>query len=126
MAYRNSRQCPANSFYHAIRPDDTLYRIAQKYRVSISDILEANPGINPYNLMIGQRVCIPLICPPGYYVYTVRNSDTLYSIALRHSATVQQLLSINPQVSNPDLIPVGLKLCVPAVDPIGEQVRNSK
>ncbi|MCH3964480.1 MAG: LysM peptidoglycan-binding domain-containing protein [Clostridium sp.] len=42
-----------------IRPGDTLYKIAREYNVSIGSILEANPGIDPNYLRVGQRLCIP-------------------------------------------------------------------
>ncbi|MCI1995522.1 MAG: LysM peptidoglycan-binding domain-containing protein [Clostridium luticellarii] len=42
-----------------IRTGDTLYKIAREYNVSIRSILEANPGVDPDYLRVGQRLCIP-------------------------------------------------------------------
>ncbi len=42
-----------------IRSGDTLYNIARKYYTSLNAILTANPGINPYALMVGQRIIVP-------------------------------------------------------------------
>jgi g-D-glutamyl-meso-diaminopimelate peptidase len=44
---------------YTIRPGDTLYNIARRYYTSVNAILTANPGINPENLMIGQRITVP-------------------------------------------------------------------
>lgn len=44
---------------YTIREGDTLYSLAQKFNTSVQDIVMYNPGINPYELMIGQVVYIP-------------------------------------------------------------------
>ncbi len=42
-----------------IKAGDTLYNIARRYYTTLNSIITANPGINPYNLIIGQRVIVP-------------------------------------------------------------------
>ena len=44
---------------HTVVAGDTLYMIAKKYRVNLTAIIEANPGIDPYNLRVGMKICIP-------------------------------------------------------------------
>lgn len=44
---------------YTIRPGDTLYTIAARYYTNIAAIMAANPGINPYNLRIGQQIIVP-------------------------------------------------------------------
>ncbi len=44
---------------YAIRPGDTLYRLAQSYYTTVNAILTANPGINPMYLRVGQQIIIP-------------------------------------------------------------------
>tara|TARA_B100001248_G_scaffold262589_1_gene259711 strand:+ start:7737 stop:8300 length:564 start_codon:yes stop_codon:yes gene_type:complete len=44
---------------YTIQSGDTLGRLAQLYDVSLSDLLSANPEINPRRLQIGQQVVIP-------------------------------------------------------------------
>lgn len=65
-----SRQCPANHYPYVIQPGDTLNYIAGRLGVSVAGILAANPGVNPYALRIGQRICIPRPCPPNYWETT--------------------------------------------------------
>jgi LysM repeat protein len=48
------KQCPPGTVFYTIRPRDTLYGIAIRYKVFLNDLIKANPGINPYFLMIGQ------------------------------------------------------------------------
>ena len=50
--------CPGG-FLYTIRAGDTLYLIAQRYNVTVQELIAANPGINPNNLQIGQQICIP-------------------------------------------------------------------
>lgn len=44
---------------YVIQPGDTLYKISQMYGVSVQDIIDANPNINPYNLYVGQIIQVP-------------------------------------------------------------------
>ncbi|MCC5807621.1 MAG: LysM peptidoglycan-binding domain-containing protein [Opitutales bacterium] len=44
---------------HVIESGDTLSRIAGRYGISLSRLMEANPGVNPNRLQIGQRIVIP-------------------------------------------------------------------
>ncbi len=48
--------------YYTIRPGDTLFTIAQRFNVPVQEIINANPGIDPNNLQIGQVICIPRRC----------------------------------------------------------------
>ncbi len=42
-----------------IQPGDTLWEIARKYYTTVQRIVTANPGINPYQLKIGQKIIVP-------------------------------------------------------------------
>lgn len=53
----------------------------------------------------------------GGQLYTVKASDTLFSIAQRFGVTVRQITVANPQVVNPDIIFVGQIICIPTVSP---------
>lgn len=50
-------------------------------------------------------------------LYTVRRFDTLYRIARKFGVTVQQILAVNPQITNPDSLFVGQKICIPESAP---------
>ncbi|MCW3489034.1 LysM peptidoglycan-binding domain-containing protein [Dethiobacter alkaliphilus] len=49
--------------------------------------------------------------------YTVRPTDTLFSIARKFSVTVDAILAANPQIVNPNIIFVGQVICIPEVAP---------
>ena len=44
---------------YTIKSGDTLYQIARNYYTTLNKIVTANPGVNPYNLRIGQQIIVP-------------------------------------------------------------------
>jgi len=50
-------------------------------------------------------------------LYTVKASNTLFSIANRFGVTVRQIVDANPQISNPNIIFVGQEICIPIGTP---------
>ncbi|HUG47057.1 MAG TPA: LysM peptidoglycan-binding domain-containing protein [Candidatus Limnocylindria bacterium] len=53
---------------------------------------------------------------PSLQTYTIQPGDTLFSIALDHGLTVDQLLLANPEITNPDLVQIGQVLLIPEDD----------
>lgn len=50
---------------HVVKQGDTFYKLAQKYKTTVPDIIRRNPGINPYNLQVGTRLNICEGMPQG-------------------------------------------------------------
>ncbi len=50
---------PCSGVLHTIAPGDTPYMLANHYKVSLESILQANPTLDPHNLMVGGQICIP-------------------------------------------------------------------
>lgn len=48
-----------NGTIHTVVSGDTLYGIAKMHGVSLQAIIDANPAMDPYNLRIGMRICVP-------------------------------------------------------------------
>lgn len=46
------------TIYHVVQPGDSFYRLAQRYKTTVPEIILRNPGINPYNLQVGSRLTI--------------------------------------------------------------------
>lgn len=59
--------CPIGAFVYTIRPGDSLWQLAKTYNTTIDEITALNPGIDPYNLFIGQQICIR----PNYVIQAV-------------------------------------------------------
>jgi LysM repeat protein len=53
-----------NGFYYEIQAGNTISAIAKAYtekghKVTVKQILDANPGLNPKNLIVGKKIFIP-------------------------------------------------------------------
>ena len=44
---------------YTIKPGDTLWNLANQYDTTVDEIMAYNPGIDPYNLQVGQTILIP-------------------------------------------------------------------
>ncbi|MBM7624467.1 LysM peptidoglycan-binding domain-containing protein [Sporohalobacter salinus] len=108
--------CPEGNFY-SIQPGDTLYKIAQRFNISVDNLNEANPRLDPQNLNVGEIICIPVAkppveCPEGTFKYQIQAGDTFYEIARRFGTTIEELKRLNPDV-NPDALLIGQSICIP-------------
>jgi LysM repeat protein len=120
---------PAGVTDYTIVKGDILANIAKKFHVSVKAITEANPGIEPTKLKIGQKIHIPVPVTPaaptaaapvptespsaaGEQTYTVKSGDNLTKIATQHGVSVKALRAANALKT--DSIKVGQKLKIPA------------
>ncbi|ATW24442.1 LysM peptidoglycan-binding domain-containing protein [Candidatus Formimonas warabiya] len=110
--------CEDGRFY-TIRSGDTLLRLADRFNTTVDAILDANPGLEPENLRVGQRICIPAAQAPvtceGGTFYTIRSGDTLFRLADRFNTTVDAILDANPGL-DPESLQVGRRICIPAAE----------
>ncbi|TCL70976.1 LysM domain-containing protein [Hydrogenispora ethanolica] len=113
--------CPSGSTSHTIQAGDTLYALAQAYDTTVQAITSANSGLDPNNLQVGRKICIPgtpppvtpaAACPSGSTTYTLRAGDLLYNLAQRYNTTVEAIINANPGL-NPNLLRVGQRICIP-------------
>jgi len=96
---------------YTVQAGDTLYGIARRYGVTVNEILQRNPDItDPNQIYPGQEIIIPAAAQE---TYTVRAGDTLYGIARRYGVTVNEILAINPQITNPSQIYPGQVINIP-------------
>ena len=120
---------PAGATEYTIVKGDILDSIAKKFHVSLKAITNANPGIQPTKLQIGQKIHIPSpaatvtptaaavaplesTTPSGEQIYTVKSGDNLTKIAAQFGTTYKVLKAANGL--NTDSIKVGQKLKIPA------------
>ncbi|HLT55232.1 MAG TPA: LysM domain-containing protein [Bacillota bacterium] len=106
------RQCPEGHYPYTIKPGDTLNYIAFRLETSVSRIIAANPGIDPYNLQVGQIICIPA-CPPNHLPIIIQPGDTLYQLSQKYGVTIESILEANPSV-DPNYLRVGQRICIPS------------
>ncbi len=107
------RECRGVTY--TVRAGDTFYGIAASFRVSLPAMIMANPQIaNPNYLYVGQRICVPIRCSGQYY--TIKSGESLNVIAQKFRVPLQQLLSANPQIINPNILYVGQRICIPTAE----------
>jgi LysM repeat protein len=112
---------PAAVTEHKIVRGDTFADLAKQFGVSVKAIAEANPGVDPTRLQIGQVIKIPAPATPtgvgganeanGSQIYTVKSGDSLTKIAGQFGTTVKALQSANNLKT--DRIRVGQTLKIP-------------
>ena len=49
-----------DSTTHTIEAGDTYQKLGSRYKVGVNDIIDANPGVDPRRLRIGQEIVIPV------------------------------------------------------------------
>jgi LysM repeat protein len=105
---------------------DTFSKIAKANGVSVKAIEDANPGIQPSRLKIGQKLVIPGASSTGATatdtgaptdngggeMYTIKSGDTLGRIARHFGVSVKAIEEANSLSSTK--IYVGKKLTIPA------------
>jgi LysM repeat protein len=119
---------PAGATDYTILKGDYLEKIAKNSHVSVKAITDANPGIEPTKLKVGQKIHIPGPTTPaaptaagvtapespsagGEQNYSVKSGDNLTKIASQHGISVKALRSANALKT--DSIKVGQKLKIP-------------
>lgn len=100
--------------YYIVEQGDTLYKIAQKYNISVQELKELN-NLKNNTINPGQKL---IISRPGqqptYGTYIIEKGDTLYGIASAYGISVQELKELNNLSTN--TLYIGQELLVPELD----------
>ncbi|MEM7028509.1 MAG: LysM peptidoglycan-binding domain-containing protein [Chloroflexota bacterium] len=111
---------------HQIRQGETLIFLADKYNVSVDNIIRANSISENTLLQLGQDLIIPAPNTiPGAVVsdgrtviqYTIQEGDTLFGLALRYDVSLATLTRANPDIDL-DFLSIGQKITIPLGGPI--------
>jgi peptidoglycan DL-endopeptidase LytF len=101
---------------------DTLKALAARFGSTVESIVASNPDIRNANVIYeGQRLTIysgpstpPTPPPASGQTYYVVKGDTLRKIAATFNTTVNAILRVNPQITNPNVIYIGQAIAIPA------------
>ena len=112
-------------YQYRIKSGDTLYALAKHYGVSVQSIVNYNEGLKPETLRIGKTILIPALKSVGTYAgkgtaqagnfagtHTIQKGDTLWSLALKYSVSVELLAQKNNLTVN-SVLKLGNTLKVP-------------
>ena len=94
---------------HAVAQGDTLYSVANRYRLPIRDIAVLNRINAPFKLYEGQRLRLP---PPREY--RVKGGDTLYGVSRLFGVNSSEVAQMN-DIRSPYILRPGQLLRLPSV-----------
>lgn len=99
-----------NAIIYTVQSGDTLYQIANRYRVSVADIIDLN-NLATTVLTVGQQLLIPNQSTDTTTTYVVQRGDSLYKIANQFGITVNDIISANNLTSTN--LQIGQVLTIP-------------
>ena len=105
-----------NGMLYTVRSGDTLRSIAQRFDITLSALMAANPGNTNNRLIMGQQLCIPMAacavcCPQG--TTTVRSgSDSFVDLLINYNISYAALAAANPSLDW-DALKAGTAVCIP-------------
>ncbi len=135
--------------YYSVQPGDTLFSIASRYDVSISELATLNHIYDVNAIYVGQVLALPNPLPPGYYPtypiytpppvyiyrptppiyygsvyirYVVQPGDFLNAIAERFNTTGYAILTTN-NIADANLLYIGQVLLIPYVSAVAPPIR---
>ncbi len=120
---------------YMVRTGDTLFSIAARFNVSISELATINRVYDVNAIYVGQILLLPNALPPGYYTtypiytpppvytipppptaryvwYTVRAGDFLAAIAVHYGVTSAAILAVNT-IPDPNILYIGQTIVIP-------------
>lgn len=129
-----SKSATTKQTFHTIQPQETLYGLTVKYKISAKAICEANPGLSASNFKIGQVIAIPMeekqsaqeqaiteapvqstplpaVKPRCRDMHKVKRKETIFSVSREYGITEAELIAANPELK--DGMKKGMFLCIP-------------
>jgi murein DD-endopeptidase MepM/ murein hydrolase activator NlpD len=109
-------QQPSGPVY-VVQSGDTYYSIAIKFNVTVNDLVNANPNINPNMLSVGAEITIPGMegVRGKLITQTILLGENLRSLSIRNQIPQDQLTKLN-HLTSPAEVYAGANLIVPQVD----------
>lgn len=101
---------------YTVKRGDTLYKIAEQFNTTVSELRRLN-NLTTDVLQIGQVLIIQPTNSSNNMTYTVKNGDTLYSIATSYGISVEELKRANNLTSNNLYIGQELKVLTTNTNP---------
>jgi spore germination protein len=80
---------------YVVQPGDTINSIADRFGVTIEEIIRENELISPFDLTVGQTIVIAY----PKQIHIVQEGDTIIDIAAVYGVSVMQILRNNPGLS---------------------------
>ena len=110
---------------HIVKSGESLYAIANKYGVSLDELIEMNPEIdNPDVVDVGMKVKVPggpmktggpeKQADAGLlHEHVVKQGDSLWKLSKAWGVPLNDVIKANPQLKNPNALLTGEKVYIP-------------
>lgn len=96
---------------YLVRKGDSLSKIAEKYNISIKELILFNDIKNPDLIYVNQKIKIP---ENTVQKHKIKSGDSLYEIAEKYNVSISELIKTN-NIKNPDRIYAGKSLVIPTM-----------
>lgn len=101
---------PYYKVLHIVQPGENYQDLITKYKVTAAKLRQWNNLESKQFLQVGQQLTI-WKRTQQYYVYTIKNNDTLNRIAQTYNTTVASIIKLNPNIKQHIIFP-GQKLII--------------
>jgi LysM repeat protein len=97
--------------YHTVAPEENVYRIAQKYDVSVESIYKLNPDAKN-GVQVGTKLVIPVLgetpetsgkAAVSFKSHKVVKKETLYSLSKQYDVSIDDIKKYNKQLYSKEL-----------------------
>ncbi|MBK5192361.1 MAG: LysM peptidoglycan-binding domain-containing protein [Flavobacteriaceae bacterium] len=97
--------------YHTVAPEENVYRIAQKYDVSVESIYKYNPDAKN-GVQVGTKLVIPVQgetsetsgeAAVSFKSHRVEKKETLYSLSKQYDVSIDDIKKYNKQLYSKEL-----------------------
>ncbi len=106
---------------YVVREGDSVYSIAKMFGVDPNIIIADNELADPNSLVVGQT----LVIFTDRLNYTIGNRDRISNLLNQFKITFEDLIRLNPNLTNPNAIFAGENLVIPIVNnPLGPMEVN--
>ncbi len=97
--------------YHTVAPEENVYRIAQKYDISVESIYKYNPDAKN-GVQVGSKLVIPVQgessetsgeTDVSFKSHRVEKKETLYSLSKQYDVSIDEIKKYNKQLYSKEL-----------------------
>ncbi len=92
---------------YTVKEGDTLYKISREYDIPVTILINDN-GLPDDDLIVGEDI---VVLPPAV-TYTVRDGDTVSSVAERYGTSARSIFRENPALSGSETLYPGQTLVI--------------
>lgn len=97
---------PERYDYHVLQRGESVYSLSRKYDVPEEEIIEANPGINIYDMPVGTELAIPKkqfreqpkyfqTDEPGIILHRVKEGENYASLSREYNVSIRDIRRVN-------------------------------